>query len=122
MYSLLFATVYSVGGLVFVLLSRGFHFGEVCSPYALLVAFLLAASDYALDRINSYFYRTLKGRLRGLNLPLYMAVLNGGMYLSVYTAGAFWMYRLTGKWLLVPLVFSFGLLSGFFTFRKFWDR
>jgi hypothetical protein len=47
-----------------------------------------------------------------------MSILNAFMYLSVYTAGALWVYRLNGNFYLVPLIMLIGMLSGAYTIKK----
>jgi len=118
---LVFGAVYLLFGGVFAWMARGLEFGEVCSSYVIVPILLLIGADYALEKINSYFasrLQPLKGRV---NLSLYMAILNATMYLSVYTAAAFWVFRLTGRYLFVPLILLIGLISGGMVVRKFWE-
>jgi len=88
---ILFGLPYLTFAVVFSVMVRGIEVGEMCS-----------LADYALEKFNSYIANRLQALKERLPLPRYMAFLNAMMYLSVYTAGAFWVYRLTGKYLFVP--------------------
>ncbi len=92
----------------------------MCSLYALVPLIGVMVADYALEKFNSYIANRLQPLKERIPLPRYMALLNAMMYISVYTAGAFWAYRLTGKYLFVPALFLIGLVSGGMVVRKFW--
>lgn len=115
-----FVVPYVLLASVFSYLVRGLGFGEVCSAYALLPILLLLAADYGLEKLNGYLAERVAPLKERIPLTVYMALLNAMMYLSVYTAGAFWTYRLSGKYFLVPLLFLVGLVSGGMVVRRYW--
>ena len=117
---LLFGVPYLVLAIVFSVVVRGLEVGEMCSLYALVPLIGVMVADYALEKFNSYIANRLQPLKERIPLPRYMALLNAMMYISVYTAGAFWAYRLTGKYLFVPALFLIGLVSGGMVVRKFW--
>lgn len=117
---LLFGVPYLVLATVFSVVVRGLEVGEMCSLYALVPLIGVMVADYALEKFNSYIANRLQPLKERIPLPRYMALLNAMMYISVYTAGAFWAYRLTGKYLFVPALFLIGLVSGGMVVRKFW--
>jgi len=117
---ILFGLPYLTFAVVFSVMVRGIEVGEMCSLYALAPLVGVMVADYALEKFNSYIANRLQALKERLPLPRYMAFLNAMMYLSVYTAGAFWVYRLTGKYLFVPALFLVGLVSGGMVVRKFW--
>ncbi len=117
---LLFGVPYLVLATVFSVVVRDLEVGEMCSLYALVPLIGVMLADYAIEKFNSYIANRLQPLKERIPLPRYMALLNAMMYVSVYTAGAFWAYRLTGKYLLVPALFLIGLVSGGMVVRKFW--
>ena len=117
---MVFGVPYVLLASVFSYTVRGFAFGEVCSAYALLPILLLFLADYGLEKLNGYLSERLTPLKERVPLTVYMSLLNAMMYLSVYTAGAFWTYRLSGKYFLVPVLFLVGLLSGGNVVRRYW--
>jgi len=121
-YIWIFVGLYGAGALVFSWVLWGLEFGELCTAYALIPIGAVLLADYALEKLNAYFSKTLSPLRSKIDLSLYMSILNAFMYLSIYTAGASWSYRLTGKYLIIPLLFAYGLFSGYSTLKKFWNR
>ncbi len=117
---LIFGVPYVLLAGIFSYLVRGADFGEVCSAYALIPILLLFAADYGLEKLNGYLSERLTPLKERIPLAVYMALLNSMMYLSVYTAGAFWTYRLSGRFFLVPLLFLVGLVFGGTVVRRYW--
>ncbi len=117
---LVFGVPYLLLASVFSYLVRSLEVGELCSLYAIVPILMVFAADYGLEKLNEYLHRRLQPLKDRIPLSTYMALLNSMMYLSVYTAGAFWSYRLTGKYFLVPLLFLVGLLSGGAVVRRLW--
>ena len=117
---LVFGVPYLLLAGVFSYLVRGLEVGELCSLYAIVPVLGVLAADYGLEKLNGYLHKRLQPLKDRIPLSTYMALLNAMMYLSVYTAGAFWSYRLTGKYFLVPLLFLVGLLSGGAVVRRLW--
>ncbi len=116
---LLFTFLYGLVGVLVVWVASNLKFGEVCSWYVIIPLMGIVFGDWVLERVNKYFAKTVREPLsKRINFDLYMGILNAFMYASVYIAGALWVYRLNGKFFLVPLILSIGLLSGVYTIKK----
>ncbi len=114
-----FVGLYSAVGSLVVWVAYNLKFGEFCSPYSLIPILGIFAGDWFLERINIYFANTLRKPLsKRINFDVYMGILNAFMYSSIYTAGSLWFYRLSGKFVSVPIIMLLGLISGFYTLRK----
>ncbi len=114
-----FLAIYGVFSVFVVWLASNIRFGEVCTWLVLIPITALMFGDWVLERSNMYFAEKLRKPLsKKINFDLYMAILNAFMYLSVYTAGALWIYRLNGNFYLVPIILLIGMFSGFHTIKK----
>jgi hypothetical protein len=116
---LIFALLYGIFAIFVVWLAYNLKFGEVCTWLVLIPISGLIFGDWVLEKVNKYFAKKLRKPLsQRINFDLYMAILNAFMYLSIYTAGALWVYRLNGNFLFVPLIMLIGMLSGAHTIKK----
>lgn len=116
---LIFALLYGIFAIFVVWLASNLKFGEVCTWLVLIPISGLIFGDWVLEKVNKYFAEKLRKPLsQRINFDLYMAILNAFMYLSIYTAGALWVYRLSGNFLFVPLIMLIGMLFGAHTIKK----
>ncbi len=114
-----FVVVYVIIGFVVVFWGYTLKFGEVCSPYVIVPLIGIILGDWILEKVNRYFSERIREPLsKRMNFDLYMGILNACMYVSIYAAGTLWVYRLSGKFFVVPVLISFGLVSGIYTLRK----
>jgi len=114
-----FLALYGIFAFFVIWLASNLKFGEMCSWMVAFPIVALIFGDWILEKANKYFAENLRKPLsKRINFDLYMAVLNAFMYLSVYTAGALWVYRLNGKFFLVPFIMLIGAVSGAYTIKK----
>lgn len=116
---LIFVSLYGLLSVLVIWVASNLKFGEVCSWYVIIPLIGIIFGDWVLERVNKYFAKTIREPLsKRINFDIYMGILNALMYASIYIAGALWVYRLNGKFFVVPMILFIGLFSGAYTIKK----